>query len=377
MNEKSNEREDARAMPQQQEAENPRRPRRWKVAVLGATGAVGQRLVQLLQGHPWFELAALAASERSAGKPYAEAARWFLEGGMPEGAARMVVQPCTPDLPVDLALSGLDASVAGEIELALAGAGIAVVSNARNHRMEPDVPLLVPDVNADHARILGEQRRRRGWKSGLIATNPNCSTVGLVVALHPLHERFRLRRVAVTTFQAISGAGYPGVASLDVLGNVIPFIPMEEEKVESESRKILGRLGEAGFEPAPFMVSAQCHRVPVEDGHLLAVSADLEGSPGPEAVREALRSFRSPLEPLGLPSLPRPLIVVREEADRPQPRLDRMAGGGMAVSVGRVRACPVLGIKFDALVHNTIRGAAGAAILNAEMLVAQGYVEAR
>ncbi len=351
--------------------------RRFKVAILGATGAVGQRMVQLLQDHPWFEIAALAASERSAGKTYAEATRWLLEGGVPCRAASLRVEACTPELPVDLALSGLDAAVAGEIELSLARAGIPVISNARNHRMQPDVPLLVPEVNAPHAEAIDRQRRGRGWKSGFIATNPNCSTVGLVMALAPLHARFGVRRVAVTTFQAVSGAGYPGVASLDIMGNVIPFISMEEEKMESESRKILGRLSSEGFEPAAFPVSAQCHRVPVEDGHLLAVSVELDGRPSEDAVRAALGEFRSPLEELDLPSLPRPALLVRQEADRPQPRLDRMAGGGMAVSVGRVRACPILGIKFNALVHNTIRGAAGAAILNAEMLAAQGYVEPR
>lgn len=351
--------------------------RRLRIGVLGATGAVGQRLVQLLHGHPWFELTALAASERSVGKPYAAAANWVLEGEIPAAAAAMVVRPCEADLPVDLALSGLDAGVAGEIELRLAQAGIPVISNARNHRMEPDVPLLVPEVNPDHARIIEEQRRRRGWKTGFIATNPNCSTVGLVMALRPIHDAFKVRRVAVTTFQAISGAGYPGVASLDIIGNVIPYIAMEEEKMEAESRKILGGRGAAGFEPAPFAISAQCHRVAVEDGHLLAVSVEMDGRPSPEAVRQALSSFRSPLEELDLPSLPRPPIIVREEPNRPQPRLDRMAGRGMAVSIGRVRACPILGIKFNALVHNTIRGAAGAALLNAEMLAAQGYVQPR
>jgi aspartate-semialdehyde dehydrogenase len=332
--------------------------RRWRVGILGATGAVGQRLVQLLQGHPWFEISALAASERSAGKPYREAARWYLEGGMPEAAGGMRVSACTPELPIDLALSGLDAGVAGEIEQDLAAAGIPVISNARNHRMEPDVPLLVAEVNAEQARLIEEQRRRRGWKRGFIATNPNCSAIGLVMALKPLQQAFGVRRVLVTTMQAVSGAGYPGVPSLDILGNVIPFIAGEEEKIEAETRKILG---------TEIAVSAQVHRVAVEDGHLLAV----------QEASEALRSFRSPLEKLGLPSLPRPPIVVRDEPDRPQPRLDRMAGRGMAVSVGRVRPCPILGIKFNVLSHNTIRGAAGAAILNAEYLAAEGYVEPR
>ncbi len=355
----------------------PKGRERWKVAVLGATGAVGQRLVQLLQGHPWFEIGALAASERSAGKRYSEATRWYLEGDMPTSVAGVVVQHCTPDLEVDLALSSLDANVAGEIELELAQAGIPVISNARNHRMETDVPLLVPEINPEHAGMIVEQRRRRGWKTGFIATNPNCSTIGLVMALAALRARFEIRKVAVVTMQAVSGAGYPGLPSLDIMGNVIPYIAGEEEKMETETRKILGGMRAGGFENATFSVSAQCHRVPVADGHLLAISTELGGRPSVEAVRDAFRSFHSPIDGRELPSSARPPIIVRQEPDRPQPRLDRMAGSGMAVTVGRIRSCPILGTKFNVLVHNTIRGAAGAAILNAELLVAEGHVASR
>ncbi len=351
--------------------------RRWKVAVLGATGAVGQRLIQLLEQHPWFEVSAVAASGRSAGKPYSDAARWLLETRIPASVASMKVLPCNSDLEADLALSGLDAAVAGEIEHSVAEAGIPVISNARNHRMESDVPLLVPEINAAHAEAISVQRSNRGWKSGFLVTNPNCSTMGLVLALAALAARFTVKRALVSTMQAISGAGYPGVASLDILGNIIPHISGEEEKMETETRKILGHLGPNGFEPSECAVSAQCHRVPVQDGHLMAVSTDLEGSPSVEAVREAFDSFQSSIEDLDLPSHPRPVIILRNEPDRPQPRFDVMAGNGMAITVGRVRPCPILGTKFSVLVHNTIRGAAGAAILNAEFLVAKGHVKPR
>ena len=351
--------------------------RRWKVAVLGATGAVGQRMIQLLAHHSWFEVSAVAASERSTGKLYSDATRWLLETPIPAAVASMKVLPCSSRLEADLALSGLDAGVAGEIEHRLAEAGIPVISNARNHRMEPDVPLLVPEINAAHAEALAVQRSRRGWKSGFLATNPNCSTMGLVLALAALSARFRVKKVSVSTMQAISGAGYPGVASLDILGNIIPHISGEEEKMEAETKNILGHLGPNGFEPSGCTVSAQCHRVPVQDGHLLAVSTDLEGDPSVDAVRDAFGSYRSSIEDLELPSHPSPVIILRDEPDRPQPRLDAMAGGGMAITVGRVRPCPILGTKFNVLVHNTIRGAAGAAILNAEFLVAKGHVQAR
>lgn len=340
------------------------------VAVLGATGAVGQRFVSLLDGHPWFRVAALAASERSAGKPYAQAVRWFLPDPMPAWAAGMTVTPCDPArAQAAVAFSGLDASVAGEVEEAFARAGAAVVSNSRNHRMAPDVPLLIPEVNADHLELVESQRRRLGGR-GFIVTNPNCSTVGLAVSLAPLHRGLGLRRVLVATMQAISGAGYPGVPSVDILDNVIPYIGNEEEKMQSETQKILG----TAKTPAGFAVSAHCNRVQVSDGHTLTVSIETEKKATPEAAADLLRGFRSPLASLGLPSQPETVIEVRPEADRPQPRFDRMAGRGMTVSVGRIRRCPVLDLKYVALVHNTIRGAAGVAILNAELLKARGYL---
>jgi aspartate-semialdehyde dehydrogenase len=340
------------------------------VAILGATGAVGQRFVALLDGHPWFRVVALCASDRSAGRPYAEAARWCLEVPMPEWARAMEVRPCDPGpAGARLAFSGLDASVAGEIETRFAAAGYAVVSNARNHRLDPKVPLLVPEVNHRHLDLVVSQRRRFP-RGGFIVTNPNCSTVGLVMALAPIHAAFGVRRIVATTLQAVSGAGYPGVASLDILDNVIPHIGGEEEKIEAESRKILGATGR----PAAIPVSAHCHRVHVSDGHLVALSVRTARPASPAAAAAVLRSWRSPLATLGLPSLPERPLVVRDEPDRPQPRLDRMAGAGMSVSVGRVRRCPVLGLKMVALVHNTIRGAAGVAILNAELLRARGFL---
>jgi aspartate-semialdehyde dehydrogenase len=339
------------------------------VAVLGATGAVGQRFVALLDGHPWFRVTALAASDRSAGKPYAEAVRWFLPDPMPEWAGGMTVVPCDPRRAgARVAFSGLDAAVAGEIETAFAAAGAAVVSNARNHRMTPDVPLLIPEINADHLDLIEAQRRRLG--GGYIVTNPNCSTVGLAVSLAPLHRGLGVRRAIVATLQAVSGAGYPGVPSLDIQDNIIPYIGGEEEKMESETRKILGAAGA----PAAFSISAHCHRVQVSDGHTLAVSVETERKAGPEEAAALLGAFRPPVQALGLPSLPERLIEVRPEIDRPQPRLDRLAGRGMTVSVGRVRRCPVLDLKYVALVHNTIRGAAGVAILNAELLRARGLL---
>ena len=346
-----------------------------RVGVLGATGAVGQRFVQLLDGHPWFELAALAASERSAGRRYAEACTWKLATPMPERAAGLVVRPAEPGLECDVVFSALDAAVAGPIEEAFAAAGYAVLSNARNHRMADDVPLLVPEVNAEHAALIAVQRKTRGWK-GFIATNPNCSTATLVLALAPLERRFGLKAVAVTTLQAISGAGYPGIPSLDILANVVPFIAGEEEKIERETRKILGRLGPGGgaVEPLPAVVSATTTRVPVVDGHTESVFVTLGSEPGVDAVREALRGFRGPPQERGLPSAPEHPVLVLDADDRPQPRLDIERERGMASIVGRVRACPLLGYKFIVLGHNTIRGAAGAAILNAELLQSQGLL---
>lgn len=343
--------------------------KRIPVAVLGATGAVGQRFVQLLDGHPWFRVSALAASERSAGQRYARAVRWFLPHAIPEWARDMEVVPCVPGLDARVAFSGLDASVAGSIEQEFARAGCAVVSNSRNHRMDPDVPLLIPEVNAEHLDLIEAQKKKRGG-SGFIVTNPNCSTVGLALSAAPLHRAFGIKRLVVATLQAISGAGYPGVPSVDILDNVIPYIGSEEEKMESETQKILGTSRAA----ATFPISAHCHRVQVSDGHTLAVSVETDRTATPDEAARVLSEFRSSLGPLGLPSLPERPIVVRDEPDRPQPRFDRMAGAGMSVTVGRVRACPVFGLKYEALVHNTIRGAAGVAILNAELLKSKGYL---
>jgi aspartate-semialdehyde dehydrogenase len=344
-----------------------------RAAVLGATGAVGQRFVQLLDAHPWFELAALAASERSAGKCYRDACAWKLETPMPAAARDLAVQQAEPGLEADVVFSALDAAVAGPIEEAFAASGYAVLSNSRNHRMDADVPLLVPEVNADHAALIPAQRKNRGWR-GFIATNPNCSTATLVLALAPLERRFGLKAVAVTTLQAVSGAGYPGVPSLDILGNVVPFIAGEEEKIERETKKILGTL--AGNEVAlhPVTVSAQTTRVPVVDGHTAAVFVTLGSDPGPEAVCDAFRSFRGVPQERGLPSAPEHPTVLLLEEDRPQPRLDLGVERGMASVVGRVRRCGVMGYKFIVLGHNTIRGAAGAALLNAELLHSEGLL---
>jgi len=344
-----------------------------RAGVLGATGAVGQRFVQLLDGHPWFELVALAASERSAGKRYGEACAWKLDAPMPAAARELVVQPLEPRLACDLVFSALDAAIAGPAEEAFAAAGYAVLSNSRNHRMDTDVPLLVPEVNPDHAALIPAQRRNRGWR-GFIATNPNCSTATLVLALAPLERRFGLKVVTVTTLQAVSGAGYPGLPSLDILGNVVPFIAGEEEKIERETKKILGTLTGGRVAPHPVTVSAQTTRVPVVDGHTAAVFVTLGSDPGPEAVCEAFRSYRGVPQERGLPSAPaHPTVVVAEE-DRPQPRLDIGVERGMASVVGRVRRCDVMGYKFIVLGHNTIRGAAGAALLNAELLHSDGLI---
>ncbi|MFQ5814794.1 MAG: aspartate-semialdehyde dehydrogenase [Anaerolineae bacterium] len=345
-----------------------------KVGILGATGMVGQRFVQLLADHPWFEIAALAASERSVGIPYGEACHWVVSGDMPAVVKEMVIQECEPDLDCRLVFSALPAKVAGPVEEEFAAAGYAVSSNARNHRPDPDVPLLVPEVNPDHLALIEIQQRRRGWK-GFIVTNPNCSTAQLVLALKPLWDRFGITALSVVTMQALSGAGYPGVPSLDILDNVIPYIAGEEGKLEREPLKLLGRLEGEAVREAEMIISAQCHRVATREGHLEAVSVKLGREAGREEVVEALRGFRGPLQDLGLPSAPAHPIVVREEVDRPQPRLDRDEGEGMSVVVGRVRGCPLLDYKFVLLGHNTIRGAAGAAILNAELLRARGYLE--
>ncbi len=347
---------------------------RIKVGVLGATGAVGQRFVQLLDGHPWFEIVALAASDRSTGRPYSEACRWLLSTPMPDAVREMTVLPSEPGFEARLVFSALPGDLAGPVEQAFAGAGYAVSSNTSTHRMEPNVPLLIPEVNPDHVGLIDGQRLNRGG-TGFIVTNPNCSTIALVLALKPLHDSFGLRQVMVTTMQAISGAGYPGVASLDILDNVIPYIGGEEPKMESEPLKLLGTLDGDRIEPAAFAISAQCNRVHVLDGHLEAVSIALARETTVDELIATLESFRAEPQELGLPSAPARPVVVLRELDRPQPRRDRDIERGMASVAGRVRPCPILDFKFVVLGHNTVRGAAGCAILNAELLKVKGYLD--
>ena len=348
-------------------------PNKIEVGVLGATGMVGQQFVNQLRHHPWFELTWLGASERSAGKRYGEAANWVQDRPAPPEIAERIVEEAKPSGGPKLVFSAMDASVAGEIEQAFAQAGHIVVSNSRNHRMFDDVPLLVPEINPDHLRLIEVQRRKRGW-SGAIVTNPNCSTVALTMGLAPL-KQFGIRKVFAATLQAISGAGYPGLASVDIVANVIPFIKNEEEKVETETQKILGALADGKVEPLPAAVSAHCNRVQVIDGHTVAVSVELAERPSLDALREAFRSFRGKPQERGLPTAPERPVEYLEQTDRPQPRRDALAGNGMTVSVGRLRECPILGYKFVALGHNTIRGAAGAAVLNAELLYDQGWLD--
>ncbi len=343
-----------------------------KVAILGATGAVGQRLVQLLDGHPWFKVSALTGSDRTVGGRYGEACRWILPGPIPDYARDMTVVPTEPGLDARLALSALPTDAARQAEPALAAAGLIVCSNASAHRMWDDVPLLIPEVNPDHARLAQKQRADRGWP-GFIVCNPNCTITGVTIALRALQAEFGLRRVFLVSMQAVSGAGYPGVASLDIFDNVIPYIGGEEEKVELEPRKMLGRAVDGRIELAPLAISAHANRVPVTDGHLVCVSVELERAAAPDEAARALAEFAPSAEARDLPSAPEQVIEVRAEADRPQPRRDRDAGRGMTVVVGRVRADPLLHVKFVVLSHNTLRGAAGAALLNAELLVKQGW----
>lgn len=341
------------------------------VAVLGATGTVGQKFVRLLEGHPYFEVTELVASQRSAGRPYREVCNWKQDTRIPERQAEMTVKSLDDPLESGLLFSGLDSSVAGEAEVAYAQKGHMVVSNSKNHRMDPDVPLVIPEINSEHLALLKQQRY-----SGGIVTNPNCSTMFLAMALAPLHREFTVESVQATTMQAISGAGYPGVASMDILGNVIPYIKSEEEKMEAETGKILGDWHEGSVASAPFPVSAQCNRVPVYDGHTETVSVKLAESITPEDAAKALRAFRGMPQERQLPSAPPQPLLVLDGADRPQPILDLWAGDGMAAVVGRIRPCPVTTIRMVVMGHNTVRGAAGAAILNAEALHELGYLSA-
>ena len=345
-----------------------------RVGILGATGTVGQRFIQLLEGHPQFEVTALAASDRSAGKTYAEACVWRLPGEMPERVRQIVVRTPAPPLDCDFVFSSLPGDVAGEAEESFARAGYPTITNSSSHRMDSDVPLLIPEVNHEHLALIDAQRSARGYDRGFIVTNPNCSTIVIAMALAPLHERFGVTSCIATTMQAISGAGYPGVSSMDINDNVLPYIGGEEEKIESETLKILGRISDGAINNAEMQVSAQCNRVNVTDGHMASMRVKLSRPASLDEVRDALASFTSLPQELKLHSAPAKPIIVRDEADRPQPRLDRDAGNGMSVTVGRIAPDNVLDYRFVALGHNTIRGAAGAAILNAELLVARGYL---
>jgi aspartate-semialdehyde dehydrogenase len=350
--------------------------RKFRAGVLGATGMVGQRLVQLLSGHPWFELTEVAASERSSGKTYRQAVNWHLEQPIPAAAADLAVKGLEPVLECDFVFSALDSSVAGAAEEEFARAGYPVVSNSKNHRMAADVPLLIPEVNAAHLDAIALQQKNRGYGSGFIVTNPNCSTAGLVLVLKPLADAFGLEKIFVVTMQAVSGAGYPGVPSLDIVGNVVPFIGGEEEKMETEPQKLLGKWDGTRFVEAGIGISAHCNRVPVENGHLESVSMGLKKVATLDEVREALREFTVSHELAGLPTAVKNPVIVLDEHNRPQPRRDVHAGNGMAAVVGRIRECPLLDVKLTLLSHNLLRGAAGAALLNAELLAARGLFTA-
>jgi aspartate-semialdehyde dehydrogenase len=346
--------------------------RKYRVGILGATGMVGQRFIQLLVDHPQFEVSAVAASDRSQGKAYGEACTWRLGGEMPAAVRSLQVQPPAPPLDCDLVFSSLPGEIARESEGSFAAAGYPVISNSSAFRMDEDVPLLIPEVNHRHLGLLAQQKKK--YERGFIVTNPNCSTIMLALALAPLHASFGVEAAAATTLQALSGAGYPGVASLDIIDNVLPYIGGEEEKIESETTKILGRFNDTRIELAPMAVSAQCHRVNVADGHMAAVRVTLARKASLAEVRNSLTSFSSLPQELGLYSAPAKPIVVRDEPDRPQPRLDRDAGNGMTITVGRLKPDTVLDYRFVVLSHNTIRGAAGAAILNAELLIALNHL---
>ena len=346
---------------------------RQKVGILGATGMVGQRFIQLLENHPWFEVAWLAASDRSSGKPYGEAVRWKLDTQLPERIAAMPVSPAVPDGAPKVIFAALDADIAREMEPAFAAAGCAVVSNSSAFRMQEDVPLVIPEVNAEHLALVERQSWRK-QSGGYVVTNPNCSAIGLVLALKPIVERFGIEAIFVSTMQAVSGAGYPGVASMDILGNVVPYIKNEEEKMEAETLKLLGRLRGQTVEPLAAKMSAHCNRVAVEDGHTESVSIRLSRKATHEELLAAWAEF-APLAGKDLPTAPAQPVEFVAADDRPQPRLDRMRGNGMAATVGRLRPCNLLDWKFTVLSHNTIRGAAGAALLNAELLVSLGKLD--
>jgi aspartate-semialdehyde dehydrogenase len=348
-------------------------PTKTPVGILGATGIVGQRFVQMLENHPWFEVAWLAASDRSEGRLYGEAARWRMKTPIPGPVAEMRVSPARPEGAPKIIFAALDAGIAAELEPLFAEAGCAVVTNSSALRMQADVPLVIPEVNPGHLKLLECQAWRRK-SGGFVVTNPNCSAIGLVMALAPLQQHFGIETVMAVTMQAVSGAGYPGVASLDILGNVIPYIAKEEEKMEEETRKLLGRLNGSSVVPAGFAMSAQCNRVSVEDGHTESISLRLTKKAQSHEIIQSWNEFRSLPQELQLPSAPEQPVRYVSTADRPQPRFDVDSGKGMTTTVGRLRPCGVLDWKFTVLSHNTIRGAAGAALLNAELLKAQGYL---
>jgi aspartate-semialdehyde dehydrogenase len=348
--------------------------KRRRVAVLGATGAVGQSFVKLLHGHPWFELVGVAASERSAGKSYVEAAKWLGTEPMPGDVAKMTVLPCDPArVDAELVFSALDSSVAGEVEAAFAKAGRYVLSNAKNYRMDPDVPLVIAEVNPGHLDILASQQKKRGWKGGIV-TNGNCVAIVGALPLAPIQQQFGISRIFASTMQAVSGAGYPGVPSLDILGNVIPYIKDEEPKIESELQKFLGAPRGGVIESAPFTVSAHANRVAVEHGHTICMSIELVKKASPDEVTAAIAAWTGSSEARGLPSAPDRPLELATSPDRPQPRLDANAGRGMTVTVGRIREDAIFDIRMVVSGHNIIRGAAGASVLNAELLVKRGTV---
>lgn len=346
-----------------------------RAGILGATGLVGQRLIHMLENHPWFDITELAASDKSSGRIYEESCSWLLPFELPARFRTMNVKPVEPGLDCDFVFSSLPSSVAKEVEEPFARAGYPVISNSSYHRMDVDVPLVIPEVNSGHIDLIEIQKRKRNFEKGFIVANPNCTTIGLALALAPLERSFGLESVQVTSMQALSGAGQTGVSSLAIIDNVIPFIGGEEEKVESETLKLLGSLNAESIDLPKCAISAQCNRVNVSDGHLMTVSVKLKRTPDEEHFLDSLRSYSSPADSSELPSSPRKPIIVMTEDDRPQPRLDRDRENGMATIIGRIRPCEVLDYKFVVLSHNTIRGAAGAAILNAELLKSKGYLE--
>lgn len=343
------------------------------VAILGATGAVGQRFVQLLAEHPWFEITALTGSDRTIGGKYGEVCRWVLDEDPPESVREMTVSSTEPTLPARILFSALPSHIAKGLEPVLAQTGYIVCSNASAYRQEPDVPLIIPEINADHLSLIECQKTNRGW-DGVIVTSPNCTTTGLAMTLHPLHQAIGISQVFVTSMQAVSGAGYPGVPYLDIVDNIIPYISGEEDKLQSETRLLLGRVKGGKRLPAGMRISAQTNRVPVVDGHTLSIALKLDHSASVEEVLQVYKNYQGHQEVHNLPSAPEKPILVRIESDRPQPRRDRDSAAGMSVSVGRIRPCPILDYRMVSVVHNTLRGAASGSIFNAELLVSKGYL---